>query len=259
MIALLTAVAMVGGYFVGRALGVPQDLLIKVSALSSTGLAMFGCFAAAQVFRPGDYLRVAWIANGVGYIALFTSAVLRQPDPPDWINWSRVALTGVSNVSGVLGTIWFARTYRAAGLSLPISRGARLFTIALTTAMAALAAGIPVFDNANAIFSGAGKYGNYIGVISSAGDGIMLALIAPLVMTAFALHGGSLARTFWLLSASYAAWLFFDAQDTFDFFFRPQGEMRTLVVFAVEPFRQIACVLVFAAAMAQRAVVREGA
>jgi hypothetical protein len=259
VIGLVAFAVLFGGILAGRALGVPQDVLIRVSALSATGLAMIGGVAAARAFAGGDYLRRAWIANAVGSGALFVSAILRVPDPPAWILWTRVGLTAVSNVSSVIGTILFARTYRAAGLSLPISPVARLAVIATTTALAALAAGIPVFDNANAIFSGRGGYGSYIGVISSAGDGIMLALIAPLVMTAWALEGGSLARTFWLLSASYCAWLFFDAQDTVDFFFRLEPDVRSLLTFAVEPFRQLACALLFAAAMAQRAVVREGA
>jgi hypothetical protein len=253
---LVPAVGLLVGYGILLQTDVPRYRVISIASASATGVAWVGCFSAALAFEPGDYLRRAWLANGIGYLSLFASALVRRPDAPEWVTYTRIALTIVSNVSGVIGAILFARTYRAAGLLSPISWAVRLGTLAVTTVLAVLAAGIPVIENARALVDGTGTISAYLGVFSSAGDGIMLVLIAPLVMTAFALSGGRLAQTFWLLSASYAAWLFFDAQDTVDFFLDLSKPEMAQVTLIVEPFRQLACSLVFAAAMAQRDVAR---
>jgi hypothetical protein len=92
------------------------------------------------------------------------------------------------------------------------------------------------------------------GVFSALGDMVSLWLIAPLLLTALALRGGLFGWPFALLTASYVAWLGYDALGVVgaELGLGPAGA-RT----ASELFRALGCLYGLSAGLAQRAVVRE--
>ena len=236
------------GYALTFASGLEPLRLIHLSSLVSNGLAAVGAVIGIIVLDPGDYLRRAWIANAVAYGLFFVAALLRQPALAEWIVWWRVGMVIAGNVGAVVAVLLFARVYRETGLPQP--RAPWIWVA--TTVFAFASAGIPVYENLRALVAGTGSPLSVMGIASSIGDAIVLVLVAPLVITAFALRGGKLAQLFWYVGASAAAWLLVDAQDTVVFWLHPDDHTHTMLLVAVEPFRQAACALLFAAALTQR-------
>jgi hypothetical protein len=236
------------GYGLTFLSGLEPLRLIHLSSLVSNGLTVVGAMIGVIVLDPGDYLRRAWIANVVAYSIFFTAALMRLPNLPEWIVWVRVGLVIVGNGFSVTAVVLFARVYRQTGLPEPRAP----WVWVATTVFAFASAGIPVYENVRALVVGTGSPLSVMGIASSIGDALVLVLVAPLVITAFALRGGKLAQLFWYLGASAAAWLLVDAQDTVVFFLHPDDHTHTMLLVAIEPFRQAACALLFAAALTQR-------
>jgi hypothetical protein len=99
--------------------------------------------------------------------------------------------------------------------------------------------------------------GDLVALASSAsalGDMVSLCLIAPLLLTALSLRGGLIGWTWTLLTASYVAWLLYDALLVVGPWLGlgPRG-VRT----GSELFRALGCTFGFTAGLAQRAVVQQ--
>src|SRR5262249_44582275 len=90
------------------------------------------------------------------------------------------------------------------------------------------------------------------GLFSALGDMVSLWLIAPLLLTALALRGGLFGWPFALLTASYGAWLGYDALGVGggDLGLSPHATPA-----AAEPFRAPGCLYGLSAGLAQREVV----
>lgn len=246
---LVPAVALIA-FFLARGLLGAEDAVNRVTNLGSFLLATVGAAAAALAFERGDYLRGAWFYQALSSAALFVPALWRGPGESHALALLRVGFILGANVFSVMGTALFARAHAVAGLELPWSRGARRAFIALVALLALAAAGPPIIIDVPPALRG--DLEAWVGIISSVADLIVLALIAPLFMTAVALRGGLLAWPWALLTASTFCWLLYDAQDTVTYFIPSLTEDPLTIV--TIPLRVLASATAFGAAWIQRQV-----
>lgn len=211
-------------------------------------LAALGSFSAARSFQKSDYLRIAWHTQAVASLLLAVSSVLRGLEPVETTLLARTPLVFMANLLTVFGAVIFARTHRVAGLELPWSRQARVTFFAAITAAALLAAGPSIVVLVRPALDG--DLTSWMQIFSAIGDLVFLLLIAPIFMTALALRGGLLTWPWVFLTASTAAWLAYDAQDSVVYFF-PHLEVLDRTILTV-PLRVLACTLLFSASVAQR-------
>lgn len=220
-------------------------------------LALAGALAAALALERGDYLRRAWffIAGCMALLLLrdltlapFVSGALE----PRSLDLVRGVLVVGANLSQVVGTWMLARAGERAGLGVPASREAQWGVLVLAVMLATAFAGPGVVMNARRAMDG--NLGALTGLASAFGDMVSLCLIAPLLLTALALRGGLIGWTWTLLTASYVAWLLYDALLVLGpgLGLGPHGA-RT----ASELFRALGCTFGFTAGLAQRAIVRQ--
>ena len=128
--------------------------------------------------------------------------------------------------------------------------GAQWLTVGLVGLLAAVFAGPAVLRNAGPLM--AGDLSRAAGVFSALGDMVSLWLIAPLLLTALALRGGMFGWPFALLTASYVAWLGYDALAVVG---PGLGLDAHAARTGAELFRALGCLYGFSAGLAQRAVV----
>jgi hypothetical protein len=245
---LFVPAAALAAFFLARAIASEHAFVDRLANLAAFLVAAAGCAAAAFGFDRGDYLRRAWLFQAASYAALFIPALWRGPGEPRGLAVTRVALTLLSNVFGVIGTFIFARAHAVAGLELPWSPGARRAFMAAMAVLALAAAGPPLVINAPFLLQG--DLDSWSGAFSSLGDMFVLALIAPLFMTALALRGGLLVWPWGLYTAATFCWLLYDAQDTVTYLV-PRLSEDPLTIITI-PLRMLACTLTFAAAWTQR-------
>lgn len=220
-------------------------------------LALAGSLAAALALEPGDYLRRAWffIAGCMGLLLLRDLTLAPIGLDALWGSQRELVrgiLVVAANLSQVIGTWMLARVGRMAGLGVPASRREQAGVLAIAILLAAAFAGPGVVANAKRVLDG-----DLVALASSAsalGDMISLCLIAPLLLTALALRGGLIGWTWTLLTASYVAWLLYDALLVLGPWMglQPRG-VRT----GSELFRALGCTFGFTAGLAQRAVVEQ--
>jgi hypothetical protein len=109
----------------------------------------------------------------------------------------------------VLGTLRIARAWRVAGLDLRVSPalqwGAALFTLLLALAVV----GSTTWQDLQAVLGG--SWGSLSSTVSNISDIITLTLIAHLLLTAFALRGGTLGWPWALIALSSVGWLLYGA------------------------------------------------
>lgn len=219
-------------------------------------LALLGALIAAFALERGDYLRKAWlfIAGCMGLLLLRDLTLVPSGllvVEPERLEVARSLMVVAANVSQVVGTWMLARAGQRAGLGLPLSPSAQRLVVVAAVVLSAAVAGPGVVANASRVM--AGDLGAMTSVASSLGDAISLCLIAPMFLTALALRGGLIGWTWTLLTASYVAWLFYDALLVLGpgLGLGPRG-VRTLS----EVFRALGCTFGFTAGLAQRAVVQ---
>src|SRR6185369_1939974 len=106
-----------------------------------------------------------------------------------------------------------ARVWRVAGFDLAGSPTVRRAVVAGAVTIALVSAGWLVVTSARAF--GHGQTTALVDLFSAVADIGSFALIAPLVLTAVALRGGSLGWTWVLFTASLFGWLLFDATLSF--------------------------------------------
>jgi hypothetical protein len=235
--------------------GPAYGTFVRTEVEAAKALTLIGSWAAALAFEKGAYQRRAWFFIG-GCMALLLCRDLVTLTPvfrglgAHGVNVVAGILVLSANVSQVIGTWMLARTWKVAELELPGSRAAQLATVGVVGVLAAVFAGPSVVLSGNAVL--AGDLTRASGVASGLGDMISLWLIAPLLLTALALRGGLFGWPFSLLTASYVAWLGYDALAIL-------GPVMGLGPHAsrtgAELFRALGCLFGFSAGMAQRAVV----
>ena len=228
---------------------------------AATALAVYlaaaaGAWAAARAYRRGDHLRRAWTLFGLDNLALacgrlfLSHDLLGLPAGP-LASWLLAAATVLSNALGVWGMVLFASTWRRTGLPLP-SSGRRLATVVVPLALASLLAVGPDLLEMGA----RAARGDVVALSYALGDACDVAiflLVVPVFLTARALAGGALAWPFGLISASYLAWLLLDGSTALT---ELAGSPSGVTMAGLALLRNLGCLLVTAAAVAQRLAIR---
>ena len=225
-----------------------QRILVRI-------LAVVGCFAAVSVFQRGDHLRRAWLFLAWGTIAILLRDVLRLLpafDPASSAPAAEVFVRGLfifSNL-GLLAGIWLlARAWKMAAISLPGGRLGVFIVALLTAVLALLVAGPAALTSAKELWQG--DLNALIEVVSPVVDIVTLCLIAPLLLTAISLRGGSFSWPWGLITASQLSWLLYDGAVTLAPVLVPAGFPLGDV------FRGLAENFLFGAGLAQLWVVQQ--
>jgi hypothetical protein len=247
--------AWVAAFLLGDSLlhGTPQHaVFVRTQIELAKALSLLGAWAAARVFERGDYPRRAWLLIAACSALLLLRDLTLAPLGFEAVGARRLALLrGVlvvaANLAQVLGTWILARAWRRASLSLPGSRASRFAVTVATIALSLAFAGPAFVTNVGRVR--AGDLTAAAGAASAFGDIVSLCLIAPLLLTALALRGGLIGWPWSLLTASYAAWLGYDAVLV--------GLGPDAVRSAAEAFRALGSTLGCSAGLAQFLVVRQ--
>ena len=217
-------------------------------------LALIGCWAAAFRFERGDYLRAAWFLNGICYLFLLTRDAVFIPGflgHGKGIDYLEGGVIMMANIASVIGALLLARAWQVAGIELTVSRMGRGTVLAIAIAISLAVAGPAVYIDFRDLFTG--QPVSLVGVGSDLGDIISFCLIAPVLLTAIALRGGSLVWPWGLITASMLGWLFYDGSLLVG---RTILHADPLVVRTIsDAFRSFACLFGCAAGLAQRIAV----
>jgi hypothetical protein len=216
--------------------------------------ALVGCAVAATRFGRGDYLRTAWLLFGQCYLFILGNDIFLRAglgivaDRP-WAPLTSSIVIFVANVGQLVGVIMIARVWRVAGFELAGSPSVRLAVRIGAFVIAVVAAGNLTLMSAREFAHG--QTASLVDVFSSVADIVSFALIAPFLLTAIALRGGSLVWTWALLTLSMFGWLLFDTTLSFASLL-PGADVVTRVS---ESARLLACTFGLAAGLAQRLAV----
>jgi hypothetical protein len=204
-------------------------------------------FVTAARFSRGDRLLLCWLLVGCGYGLAAARYVMRLVT----ILWPAVvfnqtmldAMLVIQNVLIAVSLLLFVRVWRATGLAVPGSSGARAVSILVGIAVAIVVGGYPLMKGIH------GASTDLVLLVSTLGDMVGIALIVPLAMPALALRGGVLMHTWVFLAASEASWLLYDVwyalRVTYGFGLRSGRGVE-------EGIRALAILFALVASMAQR-------
>lgn len=246
------AAAVVGALMQAVQGGPDETVTYRAVTFVGTGLAAWGALVAAFTFGKGDYLRRAWLLTAGCYVMLFLKRVVfvlasGAPGGSHLLDWVGGGMTLVANASGVAGMVLVARAYQVAGLDLTVKRSTRVLAVALSAVLAFAVVGKDVWEALLACVGGDPT--SLQGLASSLGDVVSLTLIAPVLLTAFALRGGALAWPWGVFTVSCLGWLFYDAVLLAGTMLPvTRGELRPLE----EALRALACIGCMSAGLLQR-------
>lgn len=220
--------------------------------------ALVGCAAAGLRFARGDYLRRAWLLQAQCYLLILVNDLLFRAgwgvlDGRGWAPVASGAVVLVANVGQLVGTVMIARVWRVAGFELAGSPRVRRLVLAVAIAVALAAGGWLALSSVRDALHG--ESGAYVDLFSTVADIISFSLIAPFLLTAIALRGGTLAWTWRLFTASLLGWLLFDATLSYG----PMLLSPAAATAVRESFRLLACAFGMSAGLAQRFAVGERA
>lgn len=238
---------------------VAEDSLYFIVGILAVGAAALGSLVAALAFDAGDYMRRAWALMGWCYgllvlnTLLFRTASELQARP---LTLAEGLVSGalliLANLFSVLGVVRIARAWRVAGLDLRVSPALRWGATLASLGLALALVGGTTWSDIQALLSQ--EWGALASVASDLGDIIGLALVAPILLTAFALRGGTLGWPWSLLSLSSLGWLLYSAAAVL-------GSSLGLAESAQRPFeaalRVFACASQLAAGLLQASVLAE--
>lgn len=176
------------------------------NASARTALLAFVAFAAGlAASRYGwwsEYLGRAWTLFFTGYSLLAIGEVLRRTISDAHIP-TQLALIG-ANVALVAAYIVTARSFRAAGLDFGASRTRTWVATGLSLAIALALCLDPILTAWSRLVQGIGQP-SYL--VSPVADVITFALVAPLLLSAFALRGGQQFWVYALLTTGTIGWM----------------------------------------------------
>jgi hypothetical protein len=230
--------------------------LYRVEVESAKLAGLIGCAAAMLRFSRGDYMRTAWLLLGQCYLLIMCNDLLFRAGVGIFsqYSWTPIAegiLVMVANSGLLVGTWMIGRALRVAGFELAGSPMVRIAVQAGAVVLALLAGSYLGFCGARDVYHG--QMTGLVDLFSTLADIISFVLIAPFLLTAIALRGGSLAWTWGFLTASLFGWLLFDATLSFGPFLlsSPASSLKVS-----ECFRLLACTFGMTAGLAQRLAVR---
>jgi hypothetical protein len=191
-----------------------EDSIYFIVSVLALGAAALGGLVASLAYDPGDYMRRAWALIGVCYVLLVVDTLAfgstshtAERDISTLGAVTSATLTFVANVCSVVGTVLIARAWRAAGLDLGVSAAVRWGAMLLSLALALGLVGEGAWQDLQTLLGGDWRALVYLA--SSLGDIVSLALVAPILLTAWALRGGSLGWPWALLALSSVGWLLY--------------------------------------------------
>jgi hypothetical protein len=225
-------------------------LVFRVEVELAKTAAVVGSMVAALRFSRGDYLRTSWLLTAAGYFLLLLHDVLFRVGPLVGRSFTPLASGTVvllANAFTVVGTIMIARVLRVAGFERTESRAVRWACLAGALLLGVGAAGFMAWTSLRELLDG--QMASLVYLFSAVFDIITFALIAPFILTALALRGGSLSWTWALLTMSALGWLFFDAIESLA---QAQLFAEARLQPWIECFRLLGCSFALVAGIAQR-------
>lgn len=212
-------------------------------------LGLSGCLLAASSFEKGDYLRGAWLYNALcfSFLLLRDCTLLPGIDEVPSIDVVRPVLSSIANFFCVLSAWRFGRAWSVAELP---DTGRNRFRTYITMGVLALfiAAGSLVFHVRDAL---AGNRASWMFITSGVGDIVSLCMIAPVLPTAIALRGGSLAWPWTLMAMGFLGWLGYDCADAIMSLMTVDPVLKRTLL---EVCRTYGCLYVLTSGIAQRRV-----
>jgi hypothetical protein len=254
-------VGALGAYAALRTLhgGLAEETIYFIFSILAVGAAAVGSLVAALTLDAGDYMRRPWSLMGVCYGLLVLNALLFRTtsrfEAQD-LSALSVALSGVlvfaGNVCSVWGTVQIARAWRVAGLDLRVPSAVRWVAVGVSLAIALALVGALTLEDLRTVSGGDLRV--LPSLASNVGDVVSLTLVAPILLTAFALRGGSLGWPWSLLALSSVGWLLYSAAAVL-------GPALGLDPSARRPFeasmRVLACAAQLSAGLLQATVLTE--
>ncbi len=235
-----------------------HSVFLRSEIEMAKALALLGAMGAALAHQPGEHLRRAWMLVGVGY-GLFLFRDLRSVPaisaaiPGSVIEPVSAVLVIGGNVSIFLGIYMLARTWKMAGLALPGTRRDRVMVAVVVTVVSMVLVGPGIIRTGQTWFGG--DWTAVPGFVSSIGDLAVLILIAPLLMTVWALRKGLFAWPWILLTIGASIWMFYDAIGLTG---SSLGLSAAQSQMLAELARGVACAFYFSAGLAQRWIAMGG-
>ena len=191
-----------------------------------------------------EYVGRAWTLFFIAYFVLTIGEVLRR-FTTDTAIAAEVCVV-VANVAIVAAYFMTARSFRAAGLDFGGSRWRTVLATMLSLVVALAICQNSIMSSYEAVRGGALSWG---ALVSPLADVITFALVAPLLLTAFALRGGQQFWMFALLTTGTVGWML---NQGMDLLLRLFGDVSasTLRTGRMTGFA-IACIFIAAAALTQ--------
>jgi len=256
-VAALPVLLCVGVYAALRTMvahGASMDEAYRVEGLLARAAAALGCGIAAAQFDRGDHMRRAWLILGTTYVLLLGNALvfgaaghLSERTLPAAAKIVSAVLVAAANVCTIVGALSVARTWRLAGLDLQVSRTVRFASMAASLAIAlAIAGSTSLLDLKLAL---GGHFDALSYLASDLGDIVSLGVLAPILLTALALRGGTLAWPWGLIVLGTVGWVLHDASGPIATALgMAPSELKPLS----EAFRWWGCVAYLSAGLLQR-------
>src|SRR5437016_6299945 len=187
------------------ALGDPARFYRAV-LITAAFLTAVSAFITTSKFNFGEKLYTSWLFVGIGYTlstirySLRLAAMIRGG--ADLLPRTALdAMLILQNLAIAVALLMFVLAWRSTGLTAGQSRE---WLIALGIVVALVVGGYPLIQG----FQTRGA--DTVLLISTLGDVVGIALIVPLVMSAFALRGGLLMHTWLYLALCEFFWLLYD-------------------------------------------------
>lgn len=235
--------------------GSAADPIYTAVRLVAFTASVVGCGVAAAQFDRGDYMRWAWTAMGLCGVLLLVTLVffgkvihlagnVFSPESGKIVNG---VLVGLANLCTVVGQLLVARTWRATGMDFQVSRAVKVGAVLGSLVLALVIAGGSTWNHLHLVLSG--HLENLTLLFSAVGDIISLVVLAPILLTALSLRGGSLSWPWTMLVVGTIGWVLYDGAATVSGWMHlDPSHVRPLM----ESFRVWACVAYLSAGLLQR-------
>jgi hypothetical protein len=229
------------------------DLIDSYVMLFVLLLGFIGFLSAALTFGRGEYLRWAFLFLTACYFCLMSLGVLSLL--PTFSNGGTGTVLRVAGILGanafqVTGVLMLARAWKISGMDFPVLSWKKDLLIASGLVFSLAFSGPAVWMAVEGLIEGSlGTFVSFSSIVSGLSDTVSLALIAPLLLTAWALRGGILSWTWIFITASILAWLF---SDGIDFWGQYIGIAPEELPIFREIFQTVACLFGFSTGLSQR-------
>jgi hypothetical protein len=167
-------------------------------------LAMVALAAGLAAHRFGwwsEYVGRAWTLFFVEYAVLTVGEIARRAMPGTIVNEICVV---VANLAGIGAYVLMARSLAAAGLEYYGSRAKKIAFTVVALALAVALCHAPILEALQSLRTDDPSIG---ALVSPLADVITFVLVAPLLLTTFALRGGQLFWMFAFLTTGTAGWM----------------------------------------------------